>query len=323
MEQPSCAHLIRCLNERRHLPMLLEGIKRQTVAPAEILVVDSGSTDGTVEIAQAAGARVLHIARSEFSFGRAINYGAASAEGEVLVIVSAHTYPLTEVWLERLLAPFEHPEVALVYGGQRGDRRTKFSEQQLFRQWFPDESHADQRHPFCNNANAAIRRQCWASLPYDEELPGLEDIDWARRALSRGYRLVYRHDATVAHVHEESYGTIYRRYEREAMALSLIAPAERLGLRDALGLMRRAMASDLREAARQRVLPSAWWSILCFRAAQYLGAHRGFRWRGTLTSELRARLYYPRGYAPQPAALKPAPAVEAQPMAAGVRSDAE
>ena len=291
-----CSVVIRCFNEAEHLPGLLEGIRRQTVPRVEVIIVDSGSTDSTVAIARKWEARILHISQQDFSFGRALNQGVAAATGDIVVFASAHTYPISNQWLELLLQPLEHSDVALVYGGQHGDHRTKFSERQIFRQWFPEVSCWDQRHPFCNNANAAIRRALWNEMRYDEEMPGLEDIHWAKRALERGYKIVYRHEAAVAHIHQERYGEIYHRYHREAMALRMISPWERIGLRNTVSLMVRAMASDMAEARKQDVLGWTAWSIIRFRAAQYLGAYRGSQWHGRLTGALRTRLYYPRGY---------------------------
>ncbi len=296
MSDPTCALIIRYLNEARHLPRLLDGVARQTCRTVELIGVDSGSTDGSSELIRQAGGRVVRIGRDEFSFGRALNLGAAATDAEVLVLASAHIYPATDRWLDRLLEPFGRPGVALVYGGQRGDARTKFSERQILRQWFPEASCEDQRHPFCNNGNAAIRRARWRELPYHEGLPGLEDIWWAKAMLERGYAITYRHDAEVVHVHEESYGKIYQRHRREAMALQTISPSERMPAWDAVGLMRRAIASDLQQAGREGVVGEVWWSVLRFRAAQYWGAYRGLRWRGRLTSDLRARLYYPRSH---------------------------
>jgi len=278
------------------LPVLLDAIQHQTARPKEVVVVDSGSTDNTVRIALRKGVRVIHIDPREFSFGRALNRGAATAIGEILVIASAHTYPASDHWLELLLKPFDDPKVGLVYGCQRGDHCTKFSEHRIFQQWFPDESCDDQRHPFCNNANSAVRRDIWAVMPYDEDVPGLEDIHWAKRAFDRGFKIVYRADAAVIHVHEESYAQIYRRYRREAMALRMVSPWERMGLWHALSLLASAIRSDLCQAHKEDVLRRVFWSILCFRAVQYWGAYRGLRWRGTVTGDLRARLYYPKGY---------------------------
>jgi rhamnosyltransferase len=305
--------IIRCLNEARHLPRLLTGLHRQSLAPHEVVVVDSGSTDGTVEVAERGGARIVRIAPSEFSFGRSLNRGAAAATGDFLVVVSAHTYPVSDQWLERLLTPFSDPRTALVYGSQRGDERTKFSEHRIFQQWFPDESCDDQRHPFCNNANAAVRRDRWEEIPYDEEIAGLEDIHWAKQALGRGWRVVYRADAAVVHVHEETYAQIHRRYRREAMALSVISPAERMSLGHGLSLLTHAIGGDLAEAWRQGMLSRAAASIVAFRIAQYAGAYRGLRWRGDVTDELRARLYYPRHYRAARRSRRPAASVADSP----------
>jgi cellulose synthase/poly-beta-1,6-N-acetylglucosamine synthase-like glycosyltransferase len=104
---------------------------------------------------------VVHIAPQEFTFGRSLNCGLAHASGEFAVIASAHVYPVYPDWLERLLAPFADPQVGLAYGKQRGDGATRFSEGQIFAHWFPDASQLYQPHPFCNNANAAIRRSLW------------------------------------------------------------------------------------------------------------------------------------------------------------------
>ena len=188
---PTVSIVIRALNEAEHLPALFSGLLRQTRQPDQVILVDSGSVDDTVAIARAHGAEVVHIAPAEFSFGRALNLGCAAASGDIFVIVSAHVYPLDEKWLDLMVAPFERPEVGLVYGGQTGDSRSHFSELELLRTWFPDVSDDDQQTPFCNNANCAVRAEAWRALPYDETLTGLEDLDWAKRALAAGWKLVY------------------------------------------------------------------------------------------------------------------------------------
>lgn len=288
--------VIRCLNEERHLPTLLDALHRQTHRPHQVLVVDSGSIDGTVRLARQWGAEIIHISPQEFSFGRALNRGASHATGDILVLVSAHAYPLSERWLERLLVPFADRQVALAYGAQRGDHRSKFSEHQIFRQWFPSESCLDQPHHFCNNANAAVRRTVWQSMPYDEDVPGLEDIQWAKRARQRDFKVAYVAEAAIAHVHEEAYGQIYRRYRREAIGLRAVSSGEHMGLAHAFGLFLRAVAMDLGAARHEGVGWKVIGSIICFRAAQYWGTYRGLRWRASITDEVRSRLYYPKSY---------------------------
>jgi glycosyltransferase involved in cell wall biosynthesis len=285
--------IIRCLNEAAHLPKLLSSLQGQTLQADEVLVVDSGSTDNTIEIARSFGSTIVQIRPEDFSFGRSLNLGARHARGELLILVSAHTYPVADTWLERLVAPFTDPDVALAYGAQQGDARTKFSEQQIFRQWFPPRSTGDQAHPFCNNANAAVRRSIWKTMPYDEDIPGLEDIHWAKRARQRGFKIAYAADAAIVHLHDERYRQIRRRYRREAMGLQAINPGEHMTLRHAAALFARACLADVREAARQGVLSRVLVSILCFRAAQYWGTYRGLNWKAPFTDAVRARLYYP------------------------------
>ena len=290
--------VIRAYNEERHIGRLLEGIAQQNLGETEIILVDSGSTDATLEIARRYALRVVHIQPDEFTFGRSLNRGIAASQGEIIVIASAHIYPVYPDWLERLLAPFSDPQVALAYGKQRGNATAKFSEGQIFARWYPESSDLQQTHPFCNNANAAIRRSLWQLHPYDESLSGLEDLDWAHWAVGEGYRLAYVAEAEVIHVHNETPRAVYNRYRREAMAFKRIFPQEHFGLRDFLRLSLSNMFSDMWYAARQGVLLRSLGSIFWFRLMQFWGTYQGYRHLGPLTWQLRQTFYYPRGIAP-------------------------
>ena len=288
--------VVRCFNEERHIGRLLTGILEQTVDEVEILVVDSGSTDATLDIVSQFPAKVLHIRPEAFSFGRALNLGCDAASGDVLIFASAHVYPLYRDWLARLLAPFEDPSVGIAYGRQQGDARTRYSEHQIFAKSFPEQSRREQGHPFCNNANAAVRRELWAALRYDETLTGLEDLDFAHRAMRQGRAVVYDAEATVIHVHEEAPLRIYKRYFREALALKRIFPEERFTLIDLLRLWPANVAADLYHAWHDRVLHRKAVEIFMFRSMQFWGTYRGWRQRGAVSRELRQTFYYPKSF---------------------------
>lgn len=290
----SCSVVIRCHNEERHVGRLLDGVLRQSVDDIEIVVVDSGSTDGTLEVVARYPAQVIRIRPEEFSFGRSLNRGCAAASGEVVVIVSAHVYPLFDDWIERLTAPFRDADVALVYGRQRGDDRSRYSECQVFAQWFGERSIPDQAHPFCNNANAAIRRSVWERIPYDETLTGLEDIAWARAAKARGHRIVYEAAAEVVHVHEETARQVLNRYRREAIAMRTLFPEERFSFAEFVRLFIGNVWSDLYHARHDRRLVRSFVDVVQFRLVQFWGTYRGYSQRGPVPSQLRARFYYPR-----------------------------
>ena len=288
--------IIRCYNEERHIGRLLAGIAQQTEPDSEIILVDSGSTDRTLEIARQYPVKIVTLRPDEFSFGYSLNLGCRAAQGEFLVIASAHVYPLYQDWLAQMVAPFDDPRTGLVYGRQRGADNTKYAEKQVFAQWFPDVSQAGQTHPFCNNANAAVRRSLWEANPYDESLTGLEDLAWARQLLAGGqYHLTYNADAEVVHVHEETWTQVHNRYRREAIAFKRIFPQERFGVRELARLFCGNVASDYYHALRDGALRAHWRGIPLFRAMQFWGAYRGYAHQGPLTRELRERFYYPRG----------------------------
>jgi len=286
--------VIRAYNEEQHLERLLAGILRQSIDRVEILLVDSGSTDSTVSIAKRYPVKLLSIDPADFTFGRSLNLGIRHASADQVVFASAHVYPVYPDWLERLLEPFEDPQIGLVYGKQRGNHSTHFSEQQQFAKLYPGTSAIPQESAFCNNANAAIRRDLWLGRPYDEELPGLEDLEWALWVKSEGYRLAYVAEAEVVHVHDETPRQVYNRYRREAIALKRLRPHEHFSLIDFARLYASNVASDARHALQQRQFGRAWTSLLWYRLMQFWGTHRGFVHRGPLSPELKRTFYYPR-----------------------------
>lgn len=292
--------VIRCHNEERHIGALLEAIGRQTIGPVELVVVDSGSTDGTLDIVRRHPVRLVTIAPDDFTFGRSLNRGCQAATGEILVFASAHVLPVRDDWLERLTAPFRDPAVALVYGRQVGAETSRFSEHQLFAQQFPAASNPDQPSPFCNNANSAIRRRLWQEHHYDETLTGLEDLEWGRWAKARQHRIVYEAEAAIVHIHEESPAKIFRRYEREAIALKRVFPDSHLYFTEMVRFVAHSIAVDLRAAARARRFWRSVPEIVMFRVMQYWGTFVGMHHRSPVTHDLMMRFYYPAQRRPGP-----------------------
>jgi glycosyltransferase involved in cell wall biosynthesis len=290
----NCSIVIRAYNEEKHIGRLLEGIRHQTVKDVEIILVDSGSTDGTVSVAESFGARTVHIRPDEFTFGRSLNYGIAAATREFITIASAHVYPVYPDWLETLLRPFQDDSVALTYGKQRGYEGSKYSEHQIFHQWYPDISKPKQETAFCNNANAAIRKSLWEKNNYDETLTGLEDLAWAKWAKEQGHAIAYVPEAEIIHVHNETPRGVYNRYRREAMALRKIYPEAHFNFYDFLRLTTTNIFSDLWHAARERVLLKNLAPIFWFRFMQFHGTRMGHRETSLITPQLRETFYYAR-----------------------------
>ena len=285
--------IIRCYNEEEHIGRLLAGLMQQAGQDYEIIVVDSGSTDATLAIASRYPVKIISIKKDDFSFGYSLNVGCDAAGSEFLVIVSAHVYPVHHDWLEMLLKPFEDARVGLVYGKQRGNGTTKYSERQMFSKWFPAHSSGSQGHPFCNNANAAIRKSLWERFRYDESLTGLEDLAFAKQLIGAGYKIAYQAEAVIIHVHDESWKSLFNRYRREAIALKEILPQERFGLFDFLNMYTKNVFGDGVQALKE----GAFWrnirSILIFRLMQFWGTYRGYAQHGTISRQLKEKFYYP------------------------------
>ena len=300
----NCSIVIRAYNEEKHIGRLLEGIKRQTIKDVEVILVDSGSTDSTVLIAESFGAKVVNIRPEEFTFGRSLNYGIKEAACEFIVIVSAHVYPVYPDWLETLLRPFQDDNIALTYGKQRGPDFAKFSEQQIFHQWYPDVSQPKQSTAFCNNANAAIRKSLWAQNSYDETLTGLEDLAWAKWVKEYGHAIAYVSEAEIIHVHNETPHGVFNRYRREAMAFKRIHPESHFSVYDFARLTTTNILSDIWHAARERVLLKNLASIFWFRFMQFHGTRMGYRDSSLVTPQLRETFYYARERKPKDGAKR-------------------
>lgn len=294
MHNPICSIIIRAYNEERHIGRLLKGIAEQTLTDVQVILVDSGSTDGTLEAIKGYPVEVVNILPENFSFGRSLNLGFAAARSNLVVMASAHVYPVYPDWLEQLLAPFNDPKLGLSYGKQRGADRSHFSEQQIFKHWYPDSSVIQQTHPFCNNANAAVRRHLWELHPYDETLPGLEDLEWGKWAQGEDNKIAYVAEAEVIHVHSESQHGIFNRYQREGMAFKSIYPHERFGKLDLIRLFYHNVVDDFKAARQQKVLIHNMINIIRFRWSQFNGTYHGYRQSGPLTWALRQAFYYPR-----------------------------
>jgi len=294
-EKPLVSVVVRAFNESRHIQNLFTEIFRQKVDfPFEVILVDSGSTDGTLDIAARFPVTIISISPDDFTFGYSLNRGIKEATGEYCVIISAHCYPYDDTWLARLISPFTDPKVAVSFGQQRGNEITKYSEHQIFAQWFPDVSSDDYPIPFTNNANSAIRREIWRQTPYEETLAGLEDIHWAKKIKGRGLKIAYRADAVVIHVHEESSRQIYRRYYREALAYKEIFPKERFGLFDFFRFFFSNSWSDSVHAVLEKKFSENFFDILRFRFLQFWATYRGHSFNVPVSKEMQRRLYYSR-----------------------------
>jgi rhamnosyltransferase len=207
------ADLVRCL----------DGIAAQEVADeVEVVIVDSGSTDGSVDVARAHGATVHEIPAHEFSHGASRNLGAGRARGEILVFISQDAYPVEARWLERLTAPLHGEQgVAGVYGRQLAHDRATPPELFFLSFLYGAESRRQRVRgindlsmdtTLFSNVNAAMLRAVWERHPFVEDIIMSEDQEWSRRILLEGFTIAYVPDAAVRHSHNYTLAAAFRRF---------------------------------------------------------------------------------------------------------------
>jgi len=210
--------VIRARNEARHIGQTLAAIfDPAALAPRQVLVVDSGSTDGTLEIVRAFPTTVIQIRPEQFTYGYALNLGVANVDAELVATLSAHSLPAGPDWLRALIRPFSQPRVAGVYGRQLPRSNATLLELVGMRLTgvLSDRPRLLDRRPLFSNANGAFRRSLWLEHAFDEEVGGAEDIAWVRTMQERGYLIAYEPTAPVYHSHGEPILRHLRRASRD------------------------------------------------------------------------------------------------------------
>ncbi|MBN1919068.1 MAG: glycosyltransferase [Verrucomicrobia bacterium] len=213
--------VILTLNAGTRFRRVLEAIDAQRFdGSVEVLVLDSGSTDGTLELA-AAHNRVRVHSIANFGHGRTRNEGARLAAGEFIVYLTQDALPLGERWLANLLAPFDDPKVAATYSRQVPYADATPMERFFLSKRFPDvrvvrpeptKHRLGLYTVFFSNVSSAIRRTILLEHPFDDDLIMSEDQQFARDVIAAGWRTVYEPASVVRHSHRYTLWQVFTRY---------------------------------------------------------------------------------------------------------------
>lgn len=209
------------------LDNLLRSIFAQSlIGDTEVIIIDSGSTDQSVDTVREFPVQLIQISPDDFNHGATRNVGAQVAKGKYVVMTVQDALPENDRWLELLISPFSDDSVAGVCGQQivPHDRDTNpvqwhrpISLPVLRKIYFEsvekfDALTADEKRRLCSwdDVNAAYRRDVLLRIPF-RKVSFAEDALWARDALRAGYAIVYEPNARVKHYHFESSDYTFRR----------------------------------------------------------------------------------------------------------------
>ena len=285
--------IIRALNEEKYLHECLQSVfEQKTDEELEVVLVDSGSSDNTVNIAKDFNLKIVHISQSEFTFGRSLNLGCEASSGHIIVFLSAHCVPISNDWLSNLTRPLKENISEMSYGRQiPREGVSNFAEGRVFSKYYPQKSMTPQVGFFCNNANSAIKKETWLKYQFDETLTGLEDMEIGKRLTEDGGSISYVSDSCVEHIHEETWDRIKLRYEREAVALERIAPELSISFLDTLRLIITSVAMDIFFC--KKINFRLYLSIVLYRFNQYTGSYIGGVATRKKVRKIKMSYFYP------------------------------
>ena len=216
-------------NAEQYIDGLLKSLTRQTAVP-EIVVVDSSSSDGTVDIAESYGAKVLQIKKEDFNHGGTRNLGAGQADGDVVVFLTQDALPADPRSIGALAEALEDPETAASYGRQipredampteRFARCFNYPDKPVLKSW-NDIPQLGIKTFFFSNVCSAVRVKEFKKLGgFPENLIMFEDMLFAAKLLRDGYRIAYVPGARVIHSHNYGWVQQFKRYEMAGISFS-------------------------------------------------------------------------------------------------------
>jgi rhamnosyltransferase len=224
-----CSVVIPTKNGGELFERVLQGLQTQSCwARVQLIVVDSGSSDGTPELARKFGATVHEIAPEQFNHGATRDFGISLAASDNVILLVQDAVPLNDRLLESLVAALEETGTAGAYARQIPQTTADILTKRNLDGWLtgrlkrevrilknPDDYESLPplgKYFFCNfdNVCSAIRKSVWENMKFGSINFG-EDIDWAERILKAGHTIIYEPNAAVIHSHDRSLGYEYKR----------------------------------------------------------------------------------------------------------------
>jgi len=212
--------IMRSFNEAWALKETLPALRAQDFSNWELIVIDSGSADGSQELIRAAHpAHFVQITPREYNPSRVMNQGMRLAQSEFCLFLNADATPQGTNWLRPLAQALQDPKVAACFGRQvpRPDCQAVFA-CDYERCFGPRRESAKWPH-FFSMVGSGLRKETWAQRGFREDLQYAEDDEYTRWCKAQGYQVAYVPESVVMHSHNYTPAQAQRRSFGDARAI--------------------------------------------------------------------------------------------------------
>jgi rhamnosyltransferase len=223
VSDPPVSIILRSFNEAWALRETLPALAAQNYRKWELIVIDSGSTDGSMELLRQIQPRhLVQIPQQEYNPARVMNQGMALASSNFGIFLNADATPQGPDWLGPLVSALLDPRVAAVFGRQipRPDCQAVFAHD--YERCFGSNRESATWEHFFSMASSGIRKDIWAKRGFNERMQYSEDDEFTRWCRSQGYRVVYVPESVVRHSHNYSAAQAWKRSFGEGRALAAV-----------------------------------------------------------------------------------------------------
>lgn len=227
MSDPHVSIILRSCNEAWALRDTLPALLAQDYRDWELIVIDSGSTDGSVElIRQFQPRHFIQIERHEYNPGRVMNHGMRLAGSDYGIFLNSDATPRDAHWLRPLVTALLDFQTAAVFGRQvpRPDCQAVYAHD--YERCFGLRRESASWEHFFSMASSGLRRDIWAQRGFNESLQYSEDDEYTRWCRAHGYHVVYVPESVVIHSHNYTPEQAWRRSFGEGKALAAVWPGQ-------------------------------------------------------------------------------------------------
>jgi rhamnosyltransferase len=224
-KKPKVSVIMRCKNSAWVIAEALVALHSQSFKDFELIVVDSGSTDKTLEIVKEFPCRLIQIESTQYYPGAVLNMAIAEAKAEIIVFQNSDAVPLCQHTLQRLVDAFDDEDVDAALSRQLPRPEAETWVRKDYELSFPDATETPSWIRL-SLPMAAMRKSAWEKHKFYTDAWASEDTEWGEWAVKNGMKIKYVKDAIIMHSHNYTLKQIFGRKFVEGEADAFIYNAK-------------------------------------------------------------------------------------------------